>query len=262
MSGAKANQYDQRNIDTMEMLYGKGYLSMGGDDEVASIVEPVDVAGKTVLDIGCGLGGALIALVRNHAAGHVRGIDIDAGVLERAAALVNATGLQEQIELSQFEPGPLPLEDSSFDLVLLTAVSCHIEDLVPFFTEIRRVLRPGGKLVGGEWFRHCDNTAYQAWDELLRERGLNFYFVTTDEFQSALASSGFEDNSVVDRSAAMAALSQGYLSRVEQELRDRLLQAMGDDGYAALLKWTRTRANGLAQGGAGYGHFVAAKSAG
>ena len=63
----------------MEMLYGTGYLSMGGDDEVANIVAQVDVAGKDVLDIGCGLGGALIALTRNHHARHAHGIDIDAG---------------------------------------------------------------------------------------------------------------------------------------------------------------------------------------
>ena len=260
MTTSKANQYTQRNIDTMELLYGTGYLSMGGDDEVASIVTQVDVTGKNVLDIGCGLGGALIALARHHAAGHVHGIDIDAGVLERANVLVNAAGLQDQISLTRFDPGPLPLADESFDLVFLTAVSCHIEDLVPFFTEIRRVIRPGGHLVGGEWFKRFDNKAYREWDELLRERGLNFYFVTAEELSSALVDCGFEEASIVDRSADMAALAQGYLNRVQQELQDRLQDAMGEEGYAALLEWTRIRANGLAQGGAGYGHFIAGKS--
>jgi phosphoethanolamine N-methyltransferase len=257
---AKANKYTRRNIETMEMLYGTGYLSMGGDDEVAGIVEQVDVAGKDVLDIGCGLGGALIALARNHAAGHVHGIDIDAGVLERATVLVNAAGLQDQISLTRFDPGPLPLADESFDLVFLTAVSCHIEDLVPFFSEIRRVIRPGGHLVGGEWFKRFDNEAYREWDELLRERGLNFYFVTAGELRSALVDSGFEKASIIDRSTDMAALAQGYLNRVQQELQDRFRDAMGEEEYAALLEWTRIRASGLAQGGAGYGHFIAGKT--
>jgi SAM-dependent methyltransferase len=256
----KANQYTRRNIETMEMLYGTGYLSMGGDDEVANIVARVEVAGKDVLDIGCGLGGALIALTRNHHARHAHGVDIDTGVLERANALVSTAGLQERISLTRFEPGPLPLADASFDLVFLTAVSCHLQDLVPFFTEIRRVIRPGGQLVGGEWFRHLDNQAYRTWDELLRKRGLNFYFVTAEQFEASLLESGFEVVSLVDRSSAMAALAQGYLDRVQYELKDRLLDAMGEDDYAALLEWTRIRANGLAQGGAGYGHFVAEKT--
>ena len=51
---AAANQYTRRNIETMEMLYGTGYLSMGGDDEVANIVAQVDVAGKmySILVVG------------------------------------------------------------------------------------------------------------------------------------------------------------------------------------------------------------------
>ena len=254
---ANSNQYTARNIETMEMLYGTGYLSMGGDDEVARIVSRVEVSGKQLLDIGCGLGGALITLAANHGAAQAHGIDIDAGVLARANALVAAADLQDRVSLAQFAPGPLPFADASFDLVYLTAVSCHIEDLGPFFSEIRRVIRAGGYLLGGEWYRRADNDAYRQWDELLRARGLNFYFVTSEEFEAALGAAGFEEISIVDRGAAMATLSQGYLDRVENELKPRLLDAMGADDYASFLEWTRARANGLAAGGAGYGHFLA-----
>ena len=33
---SSANKYDQRNIQTMELVYGRGYLSAGGDEEVAN----------------------------------------------------------------------------------------------------------------------------------------------------------------------------------------------------------------------------------
>lgn len=82
------NRYNRRNVETMEMLHATGYLSMGGDDEVARIVAQVEVAGKDVLDIGCGLGGALIALTRNHHARYAHGTDIDAGVPERRTCIV------------------------------------------------------------------------------------------------------------------------------------------------------------------------------
>ncbi|MCP4390257.1 MAG: SAM-dependent methyltransferase, partial [Gammaproteobacteria bacterium] len=78
---SKTNQYSADNIETMELLYGTGYLSMGGDGEVGEIVSGIAVAGKEVLDIGCGLGGAVVALVSKHEAKHVLGIDIDDGVL-------------------------------------------------------------------------------------------------------------------------------------------------------------------------------------
>ena len=42
----KANQYDQRNIETMETVYGRGYLSAGGDEEVAKVLDQFDLEGK------------------------------------------------------------------------------------------------------------------------------------------------------------------------------------------------------------------------
>ena len=252
-----SNLYDQANIETMELLYGPGYLSMGGDAEVARIVEPVEVEDKTVLDIGCGMGGAAITLARDHAAKRVAGIDLDAGLLARAAELVDRAGLQDCIDLLRVEPGPLPFEDANFDLVYLTAVSCHIQDLVPFLAEIRRVIRPGGQIVGGEWFIREDNEYYRRWDEMLRERGLNFFFVTHTGFIDALEAAGFEQVDFIDQSSRTAGLAAGYLERSQNELRETLRQRMDEDGFEAHIEWTRIRADGLGRGGSGYGHFVA-----
>ena len=107
-SMADSNRYDAQNIATMEMIYGEGYLSAGGDSEVAAILEGVPLSGARVLDLGCGLGGASITIVRDHHAAHVHGVDIDGKVLDRAAELVDREGLGERITLQQIEPGPLP----------------------------------------------------------------------------------------------------------------------------------------------------------
>ena len=253
------NQYDQANIETMELLYGRGYLSMGGDSEVARIVAPINVRGSRLLDVGCGMGGAVITLARDHGAEQVVGIDIDSGLLGRAAELIEAAGLSDRIELIQVAPGPLIFANASFDIIYLTAVSCHIEDLVPFLREIRRVIRPGGYVVGGEWFLREDNEAYRRWEAMLRERGLHFYFVTRARFIDALGAAGFVNPAFDDQSARTAELAAGYLERSRGELRDTLIERMGQEGYAAHLEWTGVRAEGLTHGGSGYGHFFAAR---
>lgn len=253
------NRYDRNNIETMELLYGPGYLSMGGDAEVARIVEAATVRGRSLLDVGCGMGGAALTLARDHGAKKVIGIDIDSGLLARAAELVDAAELRDRIELRRVEPGPLPFADASFDIVYLTAVSCHIEDLEPFLREIRRVVRPGGHVVGGEWFIQRDNDAYRRWDDMLRERGLNFYFVTRARFIDALVAAGFDNAGFSDQSARTAKLAAGYLERSRDDLHDTLVERMGEAGYAAHLEWTRIRAEGLAHGGSGYAHFVAGR---
>ena len=251
------NRYCERNIHTMESVYGEGFLSPGGAEEVAQVVAPFAVAETEVLDIGCGLGGASIALVRNHGAAHVTGVDIEPAVLARAEDLVAKSGLAERVTLCEVPPGPLPFAAERFDLVYASAVTCHIENLLPFFVEMRRVLRPGAHFTGGEWFVGRGDTAYSRWDELLRAQGLNFYFVTWEVFRNALEASGFELPTVTDRSEAISALSARALERVRGELRPELESALGTEGYEEFVSWTASRAEALGGSGVHYGHFRA-----
>ncbi len=252
-----SNNYSAENIATMELIYGEGYLSAGGDDEVAAIVDGVDLAGKSILDLGCGLGGASVTLARDHRAGSVTGVDIDSQVLERAAALVRKYDLESQVVLQKIEPGLLPFEKGTFDLVYLTAVTCHLLELRPFLGEVKRVLKAGAVVAGCEWLKLEDNASYRQWDRLLRERGLNFHFVDRHEFVSAFEDSGFEQFSLSDRTGFIHQLSQSAVNRVQGELKAKLTGILGDEGYETCLDWTRTRARAFAEGGIGQGHFRA-----
>ena len=253
----KHNRYSDSNIHTMESVYGTGFLSPGGAEEVAEIVAPLGIEGAEVLDVGCGLGGASIALARNHGAAHVTGVDIEAAVLARAETLVAESGLSERVTLREVTPGPLPLDDGRFDIVYASAVTCHVEDLLPFFTEMRRVLRPGGHFTGGEWFIGPNTAAYSQWDDMLRAKGLNFYFVSWERFRGALEKAGFETPGSRDRSEAVSALCTRILEQVRGELRPSLESSLGRAGYEAFESWAASRKVAVAEGGAHYRHFLA-----
>lgn len=251
-----ANRYDQRNIDTMELVWGRGYMSPGGDAEVARIVSGLELRNQRVLDLGCGVGGASAALARDHGARLV-GVDIDSGVLKQAQVLVDEAGVSDSVNLRHIEPGPLPFDEESFDVVYLNAVSCHFEDLVGLFSDIRRVLCDGGHLRGSDWFKRADNDAFHNYDRLLRDHGLNFWFVARETFSDALHKAGFESVAFVDRTAAVEEIASDGMHRTETELRERLLAQLGDSGYAAFVDWTRYRMDSLKGGGMEYGHFHA-----
>ena len=57
-------RYPDDFIDRLHAIWGEGFLSPGGVEEVHQIVKGLDLAGKTVLDIGFGTAGPAIVLAR------------------------------------------------------------------------------------------------------------------------------------------------------------------------------------------------------
>jgi SAM-dependent methyltransferase len=94
--------------------------------------------GKRVLDLGCRSG----ALTQHFLEGNaVVGLDVDAAALEKAAAL-GIEPVQANVE------EPLPFAGESFDAVVAGELLEHLQFPDALVSEIRRVLRPGGVLVG------------------------------------------------------------------------------------------------------------------
>ena len=65
--------YDQQHIDFLEEIWGDGFLSPGGRDEVARVLNGVQIEGKRILDIGCG--GGLLCEPLTRLGAKVVGID-------------------------------------------------------------------------------------------------------------------------------------------------------------------------------------------
>lgn len=112
---------------------------------------PVGVArlqeGEAVLDLGSGAGlDALLAARQVGPAGRVVGLDANADMLARARRNAAAAGLAN----ATFQRGDLrqlPCPDASFDVALSNCVLNHSAELAAVFAEVRRVLKPGGRLL-------------------------------------------------------------------------------------------------------------------
>lgn len=100
-----------------------------------------DVAGRRILDAGCGAG-PLFAALRDRGA-IVSGVDVSAGMLEQARLRLGAGADLRVADLAD----PLPFPDAEFDDVIASLVLHYLKDWGPTLAETRRVLRTGGRLI-------------------------------------------------------------------------------------------------------------------
>ncbi|MEU1621625.1 class I SAM-dependent methyltransferase [Streptomyces sp. NPDC005722] len=100
-----------------------------------------DVTGRRILDAGCGAG-PLSAALRDRGA-VVSGFDVSEGMLELARRRLGAGADLRLADLGS----PLPYADDTFDDVVASLVLHYLEDWGPALAELRRVLKPGGRLI-------------------------------------------------------------------------------------------------------------------
>lgn len=264
MSDEQDTQYTAGIVGSMEEIFGKGFLSPGGAGEVVRAFADNPITGQKVLDWGCGLGGATMALARDLDAGEVFGIDIDKGNLDHASRNIREAGLAERIELRLVEPGPVPLDDGTFDIVFTQAAVCHIADKATVFADYLRVLKPGGKVLCVDWMKGDQrdaSNAYADWDDILRQEGLDFTFMTAAFHVDAMQSVGFEDVSVRDESAKAVELARECNAHIKKDGRSSLLSALGEEGYERFVRRSVARVEALADGGLVFGHLWGSKPA-
>jgi arsenite methyltransferase len=102
--------------------------------------------GATVLDLGCGAGtDLLVAAQMVGPRGKAIGIDMTASMLERARLSAEEMAL-DNVELHEGLIESLPIEDESVDVVISNGVIDLVPDKDAAFSEIDRVLKPGGRL--------------------------------------------------------------------------------------------------------------------
>jgi ubiquinone/menaquinone biosynthesis C-methylase UbiE len=144
--------------------HGHGYLPAMGHDRLLRFYDPftrllgvrslhrtladqADIAsGHRVLEIGCGTGNLALLVAHRYRGATVVGLDPDPLALARARRKATRDGLPVQWDLGS--AGDLPYPDASVDRVLSALMFHHLDEAEKHraLSEIKRVLRPGGRL--------------------------------------------------------------------------------------------------------------------
>lgn len=107
-----------------------------------SVIQP-----KTLLDVATGTGDMAILSYKILKPEKIIGIDISAGMLEAGKKKIKSLGLNEYIELKSGDSETINFPDNSFDGITVAFGVRNFEHLEKGLSEMRRVLKPGGKIV-------------------------------------------------------------------------------------------------------------------
>jgi ubiquinone/menaquinone biosynthesis C-methylase UbiE len=165
-----------------------------------------------VLDVGCGIGGAVRYLSSTYAC-KTTGIDLTKEYVEVARRLAHAVRLDELVSFHCASALDMPFADASFDIVWTEHVQMNIEDKGAFYKEMARVLKPGGRLVFHDVFSGDGGEPYfpVPWAETAR---INF-LSTINELRGHLKDAGFSIQSWEDKSQESLNWFRAAVSRMK-----------------------------------------------
>jgi SAM-dependent methyltransferase len=246
--GDSERGYSEEERARLELIWGEGFLSPGGRAEVARILGGQPLAGCEVLDIGSGAGGAAIALVREHDAASVLGVDVQRELVEYAIARAEADDVSGRVAFRLIEPGPLPFPDASFDVVFSKDAIIHVEHKRALFAEAFRVVRPGGRLLVGDWLRGDGDDLTPIVDGFVEAAGHGFTMATLRDIEASVRSAGFDAIETDDRRAWYLGEAIAELQRLKGGMQEEFVERWGDDVAAAEIAFWEVLVDSLTTG--------------
>lgn len=209
---ATCQGYDQNFVELIEMLYGPGFLSQGGERSVQDMIGNLNLDNLQVLDIGSGLGGPSIYLAKKYDA-HIVGLEPQEWMIQQAKKNLKRKeeDLKGSVDFVQMEHAShlQQFPDASFDVIFSKEALLHvpIELKASFFSEIYRVLKPGGQIILMDWM-HSSEDYTENTKKMMELDGVAYNLVTPDDYSQILESVGFSEISCSDTTLESYDLSQ------------------------------------------------------
>ncbi|KAL8369492.1 hypothetical protein RB595_000015 [Gaeumannomyces hyphopodioides] len=106
--------------------------------------------GARVLDVGCGVGGPARQMAKFTGA-YITGVNLNEYQVERATRYAEMEGVSDQLRFVQADFMNMPFDENTFDAVYAIEATCHAPTLEGVYSQIYRVLKPGGVFGVYEW---------------------------------------------------------------------------------------------------------------
>ena len=259
MSLTDEGHYGPKQLNLLKIVWGEGFLSPGGTEEIDQIVKNTDVIGKSILDIGCGCGGAALHLIKKHGVKSVEGIDPEPLVIETANQLALKNNLSDSAIFKCIKPGPLQYTDESFDIVFSKEAFLHISNKAGLLKDVYRVLKPGGMIIVSDWMRIDDHPPSKQMKDYIAAEGLEMLMCSLKRYEELLKLSNFIDIEIRDRNEWYLQKAKKELEEIEGPLYQQVVGVLGIEETIGVIDIWKRLIGVLEIGEHRPGHFKAKK---
>ncbi|CAJ1934121.1 unnamed protein product [Sphenostylis stenocarpa] len=165
---------------------------------------------KSIVDVGCGIGGSSRYLAKKFGANSV-GITLSPVQAQRANDLAAAQGLADKVSFQVADALEQPFPDEQFDLVWSMESGEHMPDKTKFVGELARVAAPGGTIIIVTWCHRDlgpDEQSLQPWEQDLLKKICDAYYLpawcSAADYLKLLKSQSLQDIKSADWSPFVA----------------------------------------------------------
>lgn len=165
---------------------------------------------KSIVDVGCGIGGSSRYLAKKYGA-TCRGITLSPVQAQRAQALADAQGLADKVSFQVADALNQPFPDGQFDLVWSMESGEHMPDKTKFVNELYRVAAPGATIIIVTWCHRdlsSSEESLQSWEKELLNKICDAFFLpawcSTSDYVKLLQSLSLQDIKAEDWSQYVA----------------------------------------------------------
>ncbi|MHC4687145.1 MAG: class I SAM-dependent methyltransferase, partial [Planctomycetota bacterium] len=186
-----------------------------GREATREVAELVNLkASDLVLDVGCGLGGTARHLAEQYKCNLI-GIDLTEEYISVGTKLTELVNLSDRVELRYGSALDIPYGDERFDIVWTQHVQMNIADKNRFYSEIVRVLKPGGRFLFHDIFRGSGESPFYPapWAEDESMSAL----VTETEARSTIEEVGLEIDQWIGKVQESIEFFERVLSKIEAD---------------------------------------------
>jgi SAM-dependent methyltransferase len=189
---------------------------------------------SSVLEIGCGSGGCALFLAETLGC-RVTGLDLNEDGIRAATELAAAKGLGS---LAKFEhrdvSHALAFPDNTFDAAYSNDAMCHIAGRLAVLKELRRVLKPGGRIFYSD---ALVISGMVSGEELAARSSIGFYlFVPSGENEKLIEAAGFRLLRADDATEEAATISKRWHdARIKH--RTALIEVEGETNFLGLQRF-------------------------